>query len=103
MTDIESGAEMVCQGTEGIGRIVIGVSCKTVVLFCSWLGIVDFFWRERGQNYRRIAMDSNEHVGGRGQWLHTWHWQHAVDTRASHLLTKVWTWQTPSVRWTEKH
>ena len=31
-----------------------------------------FFWRERGQNYRRIAMDSNEHVGGRRQWLHTW-------------------------------
>ena len=24
-------------------------------------------------------------------------------TRASHLLTKVWTWQTPSDRWTEKH
>ena len=36
------------------------------------------------------------------QWLHTWHWQHAVDTRASHLSMKVWTWQTPSVRWTEK-
>ena len=64
-------------------------------------GTVDFFWRERGQNYRRIVMDSNEHVGGRVQWLHTWHWQHAVDTRASHLLTKVWTWQTPSVRWTK--
>ena len=61
------------------------------------------FWRERGQNYRRIVMDSNEHVGGREQWLHTWHWQRAVDTRASHLLTKVWTWQTPSVRWTEKN
>ena len=38
-----------------------------------------------------------------GEWLHTWHWQHAVDTRASHLLMKVWTWQTPLVRWTEKH
>ena len=49
-------------------------------------GTVVFFWRERGQNYRRIVMDSNEHVGGRRQWLHTWHWQHAVDTRASHLL-----------------
>ena len=48
------------------------------------------------------SVDSNEHVGGREQWLHTWHWQHAFDTRASHLLTRVWTWQTPSVRWTEK-
>ena len=66
-------------------------------------GTVDFFWRERGQNYRRAVMVSNEHVGGRRQWLHTWHWQHAVDTRASHLLTKVWTWQTPSVRWIEKN
>ena len=52
-------------------------------------GTVVLLWRERGQNYRRIAMDSNEHVGGRGQWLHTWHWQHAVDTGASHLLRQV--------------
>ena len=36
------------------------------------------FWRERGQNYRGIATGSNEHVGGRVQWLHTWHWQHWV-------------------------
>ena len=35
-------------------------------------------------------MASNEHVGGREQWLHTWHWQHAVDTRAGRrLFTEV--------------
>ena len=66
-------------------------------------GTVVFFWRERGQNYRRIATDSNEHVGGREQWRHTWHWQHVVDTRASHLLVKVWTLQTLLDRWTEKY
>ena len=41
-------------------------------------------------------------AGETEQWLHTWHWRHAVDTRASHLLMKVWTWQTLLVRWTEE-
>ena len=61
-------------------------------------GTVAFSWREHGQNYRHTV----RHVGEREQWHHVWHWQHVVDMRASHLLMKVWTWQTLLVRWEEK-
>ena len=80
-------------------------SCRLVHGMCD-------FWKawHRGLSEGNVAritvvllwIPTSTSEGG-GQWLHTWHWQHAVDTRASHLLTKVWTWQTPLVRWTEKH
>ena len=73
-------------------------SCRLVHGMCEFLeGVAPwtFSGGGSGQNYRHTVMDSNEHVGGRGQWLHTWHWPHAVDMRASHLLKKVWTWRTP--------